>query len=65
MANPLTEWASYPLSIYDTNHSGEVMTLGWIVEGWANEEKLERAIAAVTRKWRLLAARVVKDKSDV
>jgi len=41
------------------------MTLGWIVEGRANEVKLERAIATVTERWRLLAARVVKDESDV
>jgi len=56
-------WTTYPLSLLDFNYKRDLTTLGWIVEARADEFKLESAIAAVTDRWRLLAARVVEHEN--
>lgn len=58
-------WVSYPLTIMDTSFRNDVITLGWVVEGRADEEKLRLAIMNVTKRWRLLTARILKDESEV
>ena len=58
-------WTSYPLSLLDFNYRRDLTTLGWVVEGRADEVKLEKAIEAVTKRWRLLAARIVEHEKGL
>lgn len=58
-------WVEYPLTLIDTSFGCDMITLGWIVEGRADEEKLRLSIINIAKRWRLLAARIIKEDSNV
>ncbi|THU89981.1 hypothetical protein K435DRAFT_728668 [Dendrothele bispora CBS 962.96] len=55
-------FALYPLSNFDLYNIRSIFITGWLVEGIIDHQALRLALANVTRKWRLLAARLVSSK---
>ena len=52
--------AVYPLTLHDNMFAGIVIVVGWLVEGSVDILRFERALDAVTAKWKLLNGRIEK-----
>ncbi|KAF8907685.1 hypothetical protein CPB84DRAFT_1725481 [Gymnopilus junonius] len=63
MSNP--QFAYYPLTPFDLINDTVGHTLGWLVEGILDKEKLDSALQRLTEKWPLLAGRLERQVGSV
>ena len=52
------EFAYYPLTHFDFVWSTVGHTVGWLVEGILDKEKLDSALHRIVEKWPLLVGRI-------